>query len=218
MLTNIIYKNMKVKAILAFMMFLAGLPAYGQGGTPQDYDAYVAQQRQQAGSKYTYSQPAVALRYRDSLGLSPGQVSQLYQEVQVIKTMKNDHYAAHGRSMDTRDYESARMTQILTPAQYDLAMRYKNRTRAMSSAEEAWDELVLRGQTTGLTRAQAVSELYEYYVVRESIYDRYRHDLLQQQAALKSHFEARPAVLKLLYKSRKNPANSTAGGGYNGQN
>jgi len=207
-----------MKTILGFMILLIGQIIYGQSGTQEDYDNYVNQQKQQAGSKYTYSQFAVALKYRDSLGLSTSQISQLYQEVQVIKTMKNNHYSTHERSMDTRDYESSRMAQILTPSQYDVAMRYKNKTKAMSIAEEAWDELVLKGQTTNLIRTQAVSQLFEYFVMRESIYDKYRHDVLLQQAALRDHYYARPAIVTLLYKSRRSPGNNTMGGGFNGQN
>lgn len=210
---------MKIKTIFILSYVIIGqLMLSAQQTDREKYDAYVADRKLNAGNKYTYSQFAVALRYRDTLGLNSTQVDRLYQEAAIIKNMKNNNYTTQGHSLDTRAYESTTMTQVLTSQQYIMAMRLKNHTKAKSMAEEAWAELVAKGQTTGLNSTVAQQELYEYYVVRESIYDRFRHDILTRQAELKAHFLDRPAVVTLLYKSRRSPANNTMGGGYNGQN
>lgn len=183
------------------------------------YDAFVYEKKSKANDKYTYSQYAIALRYKDTLGLNSTQIDQMYVEIGNLKTRKNEHYTAHKESLDTRSDESERMTQLLTGSQYDLLLRLKNHTKAKSNAENDWKEIELRNMHNELSKPETIEELYEYYIVRESLYDKYRHDPITQSAETRSHYiDNRPIVLKALTKARKSNLNDTMGGNFNGGN
>ncbi len=164
----------------------------------QAYDDFVQAKKDNAGNKYTYSQFAVALRYRDEIDLNELQTYALYREVANLKNMKNAHYQEHSKGLDTRGHESRLMAQILTDEQYTKALEYKNRSKVNSMVSQDVEKLTLRGILEGEDIEQVKSDLYAYYIIRESLYDRYRHDLIRQSDETKVHYYNRPEVLKQL--------------------
>lgn len=183
----------------------------------QKYDNFVLDRKSKASEKYTYSQFAIALRYRDTLQLTSAQVDIMYSEVQNLKNIKNAHYQEIKESLDTRSLESGKLINLLTETQYDLLLRLKNHSKAKSIAESDWNELELRGLSTSLEKDQTLSALYEYYIQRESLYDKYRHDPIQQSEQTKAHYNNnRPVELKTLTKARRSNKNNTLGQNLNG--
>lgn len=182
------------------------------------YDDYVQAKKDNASNKYTYSQFAVALRYRDEIGLNELQVYALYREVATLKNMKNAHYQEHHEGLDTREHESSTMTAILTDDQYTKTLEFKNERKVKSIIDKDIKEMTLRGVLEGEDLEQVKLDLYNYYIVRESLYDRYRHDLIRQSDETRQHYYDRPAILKKLTKARRAPNNNTLGQGFNGKN
>ncbi len=167
------------------------------------YDAFVTDKKAKAKDKYTYSQFSIALRYKDTLNLNAAQIDQMYSEIKNLKSLKNAHYTAHKESLDTRSLESQKMVQVLTGTQYDLLLRLKNHSKSKANAENDWKEMEIRNMNTQFSKGATVAELYEYYVIRESLYDKYRHDPISQSAETKAHYNNRPACMKALTKLRR---------------
>jgi hypothetical protein len=183
----------------------------------QKYDDFVFDKKSKASEKYTYSQFAIALRYKDTLQLTTSQVDIMYLEVQNLKDLKNAHYREKKESLDTRSLESSKLVNLLTATQYNLLLRLKNHSKAKSMAESDWKELEVRGLTSSLQKDQTISALYEYYIQRESLYDKYRHDPIQQSEQTKAHYNSnRPVELKTLTKARRSNQNNTLGQNLNG--
>lgn len=215
--------NIKIISISIFITFVVTFVPESiiaqTDSTKIKYDAFVQEKKAKAKDKYTYSQYAIALRYKDTLNLNNTQIDQMYIEIKNLKIRKNEHYVAHKESLDTRGDESERMTQLLTGNQYDLLLRLKNHTKAKSNAENDWKEIELRDMHDELSKSETIEELYEYYIVRESLYDKYRHDPITQSAETRSHYiNNRPIVLKALIKARKSNLNDTMGGNFDGGN
>jgi len=184
----------------------------GGNSTQATYDAFVDEVKSKAKDKYSYSQFAIALRYRDSLALSTPQIDQMYDEVKTLKEMKNAHYEQAHTSLDTRSYESGRMVELLTEDQYDLLLRLKNHTKARSKSDNDWSELELRGLAAEFNQSSTKEELYEYYLKLDSLYDKYRHDPITQYKEAHSHkCNSKPLALIKLIKARQSPDNDTLG-------
>lgn len=211
---------MNCKSLLAGLLFSALSMAQVKAQVPDSaqikYDNFVSEKKSKAKNKYTYSQFAIALRYRDTLGLNTTQVNALYVEVDKLKQKKQHYYDSLGTSIDTRSFESERMTELLSETQYTLLLRLKNHTKALSNSNSDWTEIVLRGLDNNLDPYTVKQQLYDYYITRESIYDRYRHIPMQQNAEARALYASRPAVHKALSKSRRSPANDTLGENLNG--
>lgn len=171
--------------------------------TKTKYDSFVSDRKAKAKDKYTYSQFAIALRYKDSLSLNSYQEERMYEEIKNLKEIKNEHYRLHKESKDTRSIESQTLSQVLTGSQYSLLLRLKNHSKAKSSAENDWKEMELRNMNLQFSKEQSIAELYEYYIVRESLYDKFRHDPIMQTAETKAHYNNRPACMKALTKLRR---------------
>ena len=208
-------KHFFIFKIQMFILFGLINHAYCQTDR-QKYDNFVSEKKLKASEKFTYSQFAIALRYKDTLQLNTSQIDSMYLEVPNIKTLKHTPYQENGESLDTRAIESSKMINLLTASQYDLLLRLKNQRKAKNFAETDWKEMELRNLTTTFDKLQTIELLYEYYVVRESLYDKYRHDPLQQSIFAKAHFSERPTALKTLAKARKSNQNSTLGTNLNG--
>lgn len=189
---------------------------YGMLTTDQKYKIYVAKVRENARHKFTYSQFAIALRYKDSLDINPSQEEWLLSQVGTLKAMKNSHYESTGKSLDTRAYESAAMTENLTLSQYTSLLIIKNQSKAESYANRDWDELVQRGLTEYRDETITKAELVNYYLARQVLYDRFQHDLVQQKIETRAIYPHRPYALKLLQKARRSPQNDTLDENFNG--
>lgn len=206
---------MKLSTILPFVLFALlfqfRLGAQNLDSIKYEYDNYVQEKKAKASKKFTYSQFAIALRYRDTIGLNSQQIDALYIEVDKLKKLKKSHYDSLKVSLDTRSVESRRTSEILTNTQYTLMLRLKNHTKARSIMNKDWEELTQRNLTDSLNATQVRGYIYEYYLMRESTYDRYRHDLMHQNAAVRELYLNRPRILKKLAKSRRSPNNDTLG-------
>lgn len=183
--------------------------------TTQKYEIYVANVKENAKHKYTYSQFAMAIRYKEELDISESQESALMTKIGELKEMKNAYYNQNGKSLDTRAFESEEISQILTAEQYMELLYKKNITKAESYAEKNWLEMVQRNLTEGYQKESVIQELILYYVARQSIYNKFEHDLIQQKSEANVLYKARPLVLKMLQKARRSPGNDTLNGSFN---
>lgn len=180
----------------------------------QKYKTFVKTKQEQAKRKYTYSQFAIAMRYKDSLDLSAIQIQALHHQIDTLKKIKNAHYELEHKSLDTRAYESAHISQILTQEQYDKLLSFKNQSKALAFAESDWMELVQRGLDSTYTKAVVVTQLTNYYLARESAYNKYQHDLVRQKSEARAVYYDRPAVLRTLERARRSPQNNTQNSNY----
>jgi|GEM_PF-1339590 len=183
-------------------------------GLEQKYERYVKTVKEKAKDKYTYSQFAIAIRYKDTLGLSQMQTTAIYNYIDTLKQLKNQHYATHHKSLDTRAYESTHISTILTESQYTQLLIFKNQSKAEAFAESDWAEVQQRGLDSTYVKEEVLGGLTTYYVNRESVYNRYQHDPVTQKAKAKELYGFRPQVLRALQKARRNPDNNTQGQGY----
>lgn len=183
-------------------------------GLEQKYERYVKTVKEKAKDKYSYSQFAIAIRYKDTLGLSHMQTTAIYNYIDTLKQLKNQHYATHHKSLDTRAYESAHISTILTENQYTQLLIFKNQSKAEALAESDWAEVQLRGLDSIYVKEEVLGGLITYYVNRESVYNRYQHDPIIQNYMAKELYRFRPQVLRALQKARRNPENNTQGQGY----
>ena len=91
---------------------------------------------------------------------------------------------------------------------------FKNQSKAEAFAESDWAEVQQRGLDSTYVKEEVLGGLINYYVNRESIYNRYQHDPVTQKAKAKEIYAFRPQVLRALQKARRNPDNNTQGQGY----
>ena len=180
----------------------------------QKYSRYVKSVKEKSKDKYSYSQFAIGIRYKDTLALSPIQITAMMSYIDSLKQMKNQHYNTKGKSLDTRAYESEHLAQILTNQQYGQLLIFKNHSKAESFAEQDWIEVQKRGLDSTYTKEIATKQLYDYYLLREALYNRFQHDPIKQKAETRDLYINRPTVLKSLEKARRSPENNTAGSGY----
>ncbi len=180
----------------------------------QKYNRYVKTQKENAKDKYSYSQFAIGIRYKDTLDLSPMQVTTIMAYIDSLKQMKSQYYATAKRSLDTRAFESAHLAEILTNQQYGQLLIYKNKGKAGFFAEQDWVEVHERGLDSIYTKEVAVKDLFDYYLIREAISNRFQHDPIKQKAEMREIYATRPQVLRSLEKARRSPQNNTAGSGY----
>jgi hypothetical protein len=175
----------------------------------QKYDNYVATKKEDAKDKYSYSQFAIAIRYRDSLKVSDNQYQELLTQVGKLKELKNQYYEKYKSGMDSRAYESENIARILTESQYGRLLVIKNYSKVNTYAEADWLEIEQRKIATEFKKEDAIAELKKYYNARECTYNKYQHDLVKQKVFIREVYANRPAVLRILEKIRRNPDNDT---------
>jgi hypothetical protein len=94
-------------------------------------------------------------------------------------------------------------------------MIFKNQGKAEAFADQDWIEIKQRGLDSIYTnRLVTLAVLFDYYLIRESVYNRFQHDPVRQKAEIRDIYFNRPQVLKSLEKARRSPENNTAGRGY----
>ena len=182
----------------------------------QRYDIYVANKKEGAKYRFSYSQFAIALRYKSNLSLTGTQEEALFHQIDTLKRMRDEYYIQTGKGMDTRAYESEIIAQILTSAQYDSMLVLKNKSKAEAAARKDWKELEERLLSSEYDENEVIQELTSYYLTRECIYDKYQHNPTVQQEEVLELRNNRPLVLKALQKSRQSPGNDTLNGSFNG--
>lgn len=184
--------------------------------TEEQYKIYVKGVKENAPYKYTYSQFAIGLRYKDSLNLTAAQNNSLMEQMGVLKAMKNEHYDNTQKSLDTRAYESEQISQILTFEQYNRLLYFKNIRKAENSARKDWAEVVQRSIDTDFNEAEQINILTNYYLSRAIAYNKYEHDVVMQKSEVNYLYRMRPNILRLLQRARYSPENDTLNGGFDG--
>ena len=175
----------------------------------EKYDNYTKTTKEKAKDKYSYTQFAIAIRYRDSLKLSDAQYKAMLNYVDEVKTMKNKYYAANKSSLDTRAFESENIAKSLSNEQYNRLLVFKNTSKATTFAENDWKEVVQRGIDTTFSKQIALLELKRFYLARECTSNKFQHDLVRQKAEIREVYAHKPTILRILEKVRRNPDNDT---------
>jgi hypothetical protein len=176
----------------------------------EKYNKYVKGTKELNKDKYSYTQFAIAIRFKDSLELSPAQYQTMLNYADSLKLLKKAFYAQNKSSLDSRAYESERMTKALSNPQYDRLLTLKNSSKAEMLAETDWKELEQRGIDSSFNKPVALAELTRYYLARENTYNKYQHDLVKQKMQTRELYANRPTVIRVLQKIRRNPDNDTA--------
>lgn len=174
------------------------------------YNKYVNSKKEINKGKYSYTQFAAAIRFRDSLELSQEQYDLMLSYADSLKTFKTSYYNQYHKPYDSRAYESQRMINALSNAQYDMLLTIKNRTKAQMLAETDWAEVVQRGIDSSFVKDVALFELTRYYLARECTYNKYQHDIIKQKMQIRELYANRPTIIRVLQKVRRNPDNDTA--------
>ena len=175
----------------------------------EKYENYTKTVKEKAKDKYSYTQFAIAIRYRDSLKLSDTQYKAMLNYVDEVKTMKNKYYAANKSSLDTRAFESENIVKSLSNEQYNRLLVFKNISKAATFAENDWKEVVQRGIDTTFSKQVALFELKRFYLARECTFNKFQHDLVKQKAEIREIYAHKPTILRILEKVRRNPDNDT---------
>lgn len=166
-------------------------------------------------SKIPFSQLSYVIKLKDSLQLSEGVKETLLQKLDQLKVEKDSFYAKNkGKSYDARPFESETLSHLLNDDQYVKFLNIKNAKKALNYANNDWNELVQRNLSTPFNKEETVIKLTEFYLARQNTYDRYAHDKLVQNDAIKLLYENRPAALNTLLHARRNPDNDTIGNAF----
>ena len=176
----------------------------------EKYNKYVKGTKELNKGKYSYTQFAIAIRFKDSLELSTDQYQTMLTYADSLKVLKKAYYDQNKSGFDSRAYESERMTKALSNPQYDRLLTLKNTSKATMLAETDWKELEQRGIDTSFNKSVAMFELTRYYLARENTYNKYQHDLVKQKMQTRELYANRPTVIRVLQKIRRNPDNDTA--------
>jgi hypothetical protein len=163
-------------------------------------------------SPIPYSQFSLAIKFKDSLGLSESITEALMAKSDTLKKMQDAFYAQNpNKKFDSKAFESETLSNILTEAQHTKLLIIKNKKSAINSAVNDWNELEKRGLTNGHNKDTTIIQLTNFYLARQSAYDRYAHDKIQQSTNVKMIYDNKPAALNALMHARRNPNNDTIG-------
>lgn len=178
------------------------------------YDSLIESALLRDGSILPTSEFAIALKFKNELGLDPGLTDTLlYHAMYLAKRrdsiLQSDPFA----SLNFGAYESRVMSGLLTDDQYTMLLSYKNRAQAAAEAESDWNEMVLRGIAGGFQRDEATRQMADYYLMKDNTWNRLEGDKIKQWDANIEMGDRKPAPLKVLDPIRwsrlpQKPANS----------
>jgi hypothetical protein len=180
----------------------------------EKFDYYTAPKMVKRPSPIPFCQMALAVKKRDSLGLSAAVVDSLHNRIHQLDRMINSFYKNpnnHGKSFDFRPFESAVLNNLFTDQQYTAFLSIKNRKKAANYAAKDWKELQLRKLDGHYGKDTTLQKLTAYYLAKQNNYDRYAYDQLKLNAQIKVIAEHKPVALKALVHARKSPKNDTIG-------
>ena len=159
------------------------------------------------------SQFALAIKFQDSIGINSSQLAAIKLCYDTLKQIQKDSANSVIR-FDGRAFESSRLNNILTSLQYTLLLVLKNMAKAKVFALNDWKEMEMRGIIANYNKDSSINILTNFYIARESTYNRYQHDKIKQSELIKYLYANKPRVLNALFHARRNPDNNTQGQGY----
>jgi hypothetical protein len=159
------------------------------------------------------SQFALAIKFKDTIGISASQIAAIKLSYDTLKQIQKDS-ANSAIRFDGRAFESSRLNNLLTSAQYTLLLILKNKPKAKVFALNDWKEMEIRGIAVNFNKDSSINLLTNFYTARESTYNRYQHDKVQQSNMIRYLYANKPTVLNALFHARRNPDNNTQGQGY----
>lgn len=184
--------------------------------TPSEKFDYYTAPKTGEKSPISYSQLSLAVKNKEILGLSEEVVAKLLQGIDTLKAKKDAFYRENsGKSFDSRPLESEMMISLLSEGQYTKLLYIKNKFKARTYAQNDWKEMETRGMAAVLNKDSTIAALTNFYIARQSAYDRYNHDKIQQSENVRLVYENRPQALNMLIHARRNPQNNTLGQSYN---
>lgn len=173
--------------------------------TSHYYDSLIQATLLRNGGMQPGSQFALALRYKDMLGLRYSLTDTLLDQVMYLNARRDSILSADPDApIDFGPYESAHLSQILTLEQYNLLLSYKNRAQAIYDANADWNEMELRGVTAGLNKDDVIRQISSFYILKYNAWNRLAHDKIALWATQRIIGESEPAVLKILNPLRWN--------------
>lgn len=159
-----------------------------------------------------YSLISLAIKNKDTLGLSNTAINKLLLKLDTLKNMKETHFKKNGGiSFNSKNFESEAIDKILTEAQETKLLTIKNKGKVKNYALDDWKELVERGLSSKYNKDSTLAALTSFYLAKQNIHDQYAHNKKKKSGALKLLNDNKPVELKALYNARKNPGNNTQG-------
>ncbi|MEO8769587.1 MAG: hypothetical protein ABI402_05865 [Ferruginibacter sp.] len=163
-----------------------------------------------------FSQFLFAIKNTNQLTLNEDQVKAVFEKADSLEILKERAYQEDStHPYDAKAFESSRLKNILSSEQYNNFLHLKNSGRAKSHALNDWYELGQRNMTQGHNMDSTVTEIRNFYLVRQNLYDYYADDKITQGLLVAAVNRGMPASLRALVKARKSPGNDTSGEGYN---
>ena len=99
---------------------------------------------------------AVAVKYREQLGLDKSQIDSLFMQATFVRS--NTKLSGS----EIKKYEAEHLVRILKADQYKSLLLIINRERAATYANDAWQQAKQLGFATGIDSAKVVSEIVAY--------------------------------------------------------
>lgn len=163
------------------------------------YDSVIKSSLIYDGSLLPTTQFAIALKYKNDLKLTSGLCDTLVHHAMVLEKQRDsivfrDPFAI----IDFTEYETLHLSRLLTEDQYNTLLFHKNRTYAEANAATDWKEMVVRGLDKGFIRDEAITQITEYYIMKNAAWCRYANDKIKLWANLYSLDQIKPKALKVL--------------------
>jgi hypothetical protein len=173
--------------------------------TTRYYDSLVEAALLRDGSLLEPGQFAIALKYKDLLGLRPTLADTILDQAMFLNARRDSILAIDPYALiDFGPYESAHLTRLLTEEQYNLLLSYKNRAQAIADANSDWNEMELRGLALGLNKEETISQISAFYLLKYNAWNRLAHDKIALWATQRVISESKPTPLKILDPMRWN--------------
>jgi hypothetical protein len=167
--------------------------------TMKRYDSTIEARLVYDGSIQPTTQFAIALKYKQQLGLKPEQCDVLIKHAMHLwKQRDSIFFKDPFASIDFNEYETTYLTQILTEKQYNTVLFHKNRTYASANAAADWQEMVVRGLDRGFLKDEAITQMTDYFIAKNNAWCRYANDKVKLWANLRALEDTKPKALKVL--------------------
>jgi hypothetical protein len=169
------------------------------------YDSLITATLIRNGALQSGSQFALALKYKDILGLRYSLTDTLLDQVMYLNARRDSILSVDPDApIDFGAYEAAHLSQLLTDDQYNLLLSYKNRAQAIADANADWNEMELRGVSTGLNKDDVIRQISGFYILKYNAWNRLAYDKIALWSTQRVISESKPEVLKILDPLRWN--------------
>jgi hypothetical protein len=169
------------------------------------YDSLIEATLLRNGALQSGSQFALALKYKDILGLRYSLTDSLLDQVMYLNARRDSILSIDPDApIDFGPYEAAHLSQLLTDDQYNLLLSYKNRAQAIADANADWNEMELRGVTAGLNKDEVIRQISGFYILKYNAWNKLAYDKIALWSTQRVISESKPEVLKILDPLRWN--------------